>query len=65
MKQSERYKIEQIKQQYPPGTRLELKEMDDPYSPVQSGTRETVVAGVSGLRSGCGCFEPFRGQEHG
>lgn len=52
MKQSERYKIEQIKHQYPPGTRLELKEMDDPYSPVQSGTRGTVVA-VDDLGSLC------------
>ena len=44
MKPSERYKIEHIKQQYPPGTRLELKEMDDPHAPVQPGTRGTVAA---------------------
>lgn len=44
MKPSERHKIEQTKQEYPPGTRLELKEMDDPYAPVQPGTRGTVVA---------------------
>ena len=52
MKPSERYKIDQIKQQYPPGTRLELKEMDDPYSPVRAGTRGTVVA-VDDLGSIC------------
>lgn len=27
---------------YPPGTRIELISMDDPYAPVPSGTRETV-----------------------
>lgn len=27
---------------YPPGTRLELIDMDDPYAPVPSGTRGTV-----------------------
>ena len=43
MKPSEQYRIEQIKQEYPPGTRLELKEMDDPYAPVQPGTRGTVA----------------------
>ena len=43
MTQSERYQIEKIKQQYPPGTRLELKEMDDPYAPVPPGTRGTVA----------------------
>ena len=30
------------KLQYPPGTRLELIDMDDPYAPVPSGTRGTV-----------------------
>lgn len=44
MKPSERYRIDQTKQEYPPGTRLELKEMDDPYAPVQPGTRGTVAA---------------------
>lgn len=39
---SERFKIERTKQQYPPGTRLELQEMEDPYSPVRPGTRGTV-----------------------
>lgn len=43
MTRSERYQIEKIKQQYPPGTRLELKEMDDPHSPVPPGTRGTVA----------------------
>lgn len=43
MTRSERYQIEKIKQQYPPGTRLELKEMDDPHAPVPPGTRGTVA----------------------
>lgn len=43
MKPSEQYRIEQIKQEYPPGTRLELQEMDDPHAPVQPGTRGTVA----------------------
>lgn len=32
-----------IKQTYPPGTRIELISMDDPYAPVPSGTRGTVA----------------------
>lgn len=28
---------------YPPGTRIMLLDMNDPYSPVESGTRGTVV----------------------
>ena len=43
MTRSERWKVERIKQAYPPGTRLELQEMEDPYAPVQSGTRGTVA----------------------
>lgn len=43
MKPSEQYRIEQTKQEYPPGTRLELQEMDDPHAPVQPGTRGTVA----------------------
>ncbi len=34
--------IAQTKQDYPPGTRLELINMDDPYAPVPSGTKGTV-----------------------
>lgn len=33
---------ESVKQMYPPGTRIELICMNDPYSPVSSGTRGTV-----------------------
>ena len=33
---------ERHKQAYPPGTRLELIDMNDPYAPVPSGTRGTV-----------------------
>ena len=36
-RQAERYK-----EMYPPGTRMELISMDDPYSPVPPGTRGTV-----------------------
>ena len=32
----------QYKEMYPPGTRLELISMDDPYAPVPPGTRGTV-----------------------
>ena len=32
-----------IKEQYPPGTRVLLNQMDDPFHPVESGTRGTVV----------------------
>ena len=34
--------VEQIKKKYPPGTRIELVRMTDPYSPVPPGTRGTV-----------------------
>lgn len=33
---------ERYKEMYPPGTRLELISMDDPYAPVPPGTRGTV-----------------------
>lgn len=33
---------ESTKEMYPPGTRIELLHMDDPYAPVPSGTRGTV-----------------------
>ena len=32
-----------IKEQYPPGTRVLLNQMDDPFHPVESGTRGTVM----------------------
>ena len=34
--------VDNIKKMYPPGTRIKLIEMDDPYAPVPSGTRGTV-----------------------
>lgn len=34
---------EQYRQSYPPGTRVLLLGMDDPYAPVPSGTKGTVV----------------------
>ena len=36
-RQAERYK-----KQYPPGTRIQLIEMEDPFAPVPSGTSGTV-----------------------
>lgn len=38
----QRRRAESIKQMYPPGARIELICMNDPYSPVPSGTRGTV-----------------------
>lgn len=38
----EKRKIEWYKSQYPQGTRLQLVDMEDPYSQVPSGMRGTV-----------------------
>lgn len=38
----QRKRAECVKRMYPPGTRIELICMKDPYSPVPSGTRGTV-----------------------
>ena len=37
-----REQVEFIRKNYPPGTRVMLNNMDDPYSPVESGTSGTV-----------------------
>lgn len=37
-----RQQVERIKQQYSMGTRIELIHMDDPYAPIESGTKGTV-----------------------
>ena len=37
-----RREVESIKEQYPVGTRIELIGMDDPYTPIESGTQGTV-----------------------
>ena len=37
-----RRQAQRIKESYPPGTRLMLLNMEDPWSPVPSGTRGTV-----------------------
>lgn len=36
-------KGEMYKKQYPKGTRIELISMDDPYAPIEPGTKGTVV----------------------
>lgn len=41
--ESERKFTEHMKRCYPPGTRLVLLNMDDPYALVPSGTKGTVV----------------------
>ena len=41
--ESERSFTEHMKRCYPPGTRLVLLSMDDPYAPVPSGTKGIVV----------------------
>ena len=35
--------VDNIKKMYPPGTRIQLIGMDDPYAPVPSGTKGTVT----------------------
>lgn len=37
-----RQQVAITKESYPPGTRLELMHMDNPYAPIPSGTRGTV-----------------------
>ncbi len=37
-----REQVESIRKNYPPGTRIILNNMNDPYSPVESGTSGTV-----------------------
>ncbi|MBR0510003.1 MAG: DUF4314 domain-containing protein [Clostridia bacterium] len=34
---------ERMKQEYPPGTRIQLDHMEDPWAPVPPGTRGTVA----------------------
>ena len=35
--------VDNIKKMYPPGTRIQLIGMGDPYAPIPSGTRGTVM----------------------
>ena len=37
-----REEVQRIKDQYPPGTRIRLNSMSDPWSPVPEGTEGTV-----------------------
>ena len=41
--ESERKFAKRMKRCYPPGTRLLLLSMDDPYTPIDCGTRGTVA----------------------
>ena len=41
--ESEKRFAERMKRCYPPGTRLVLLSMDDPYAPIECGTKGTVV----------------------
>ena len=41
--EAEQAKIQRTKESYPPGTRIMLLSMDDPYAPITSGTKGTVV----------------------
>lgn len=41
--EAEQAKIQRTKESYPPGTRIMLLSMDDPYAPIPSGTKGTVV----------------------
>lgn len=41
--EAERRKVERMKESYPPGTLIMLLSMDDPYAPIPSGTKGTVV----------------------
>ena len=34
--------LNRLKEQYPPGTRIELLSMEDPYAPVPPGTKGTI-----------------------
>ncbi len=38
-----RNSIQSLKERYPEGTRIELISMNDPFSPVPSGTKGTVA----------------------
>lgn len=42
--ESEKRYAERMKRCYPPGTRLVLLSMDDPYAPIPCGTKGTVKA---------------------
>lgn len=44
MRNSEQQRVAMIQLNYPPGTRIILEHMDDPYAPVDSGTRGSVQA---------------------
>lgn len=35
-------KVQRIREEYPPGTRLQVDHMDDPYKPIPPGTQGTV-----------------------
>lgn len=41
--EAERRFAQRMKDNYPPGTRIMLLSMDDPYAPISEGTKGTVV----------------------
>ncbi len=41
--EAERRFAQRMKDNYPPGTRIMLLSMDDPYAPIPSGAKSTVV----------------------
>lgn len=43
MNKYEKQFVQRMKANYPPGTRLELQSMDDPYTKILPGTRGTVL----------------------
>lgn len=43
MNKYEKQFAQRMKENYPPGTRLELQSMDDPYTKILPGTRGTVL----------------------
>ena len=63
-----REQVESIRKNYPPGTRIMLNNMNDPYSPVESGTRGTVRyvddCGQLGVVWDNGRSSPSRLSEH-
>lgn len=50
--EAERRAVERMKDNYPPGTRIMLLRMDDPYASIPSGTKGTVAGPYGKCSSG-------------